>query len=38
MRRVCVFCGSSPDGDPAYLAAARDLGGSDSSMAARTWG
>ncbi len=26
MRRVCVFCGSLPGGDPAYADAARDLG------------
>jgi len=26
LRRVCVFCGSSPGGSPAYGAAARDLG------------
>lgn len=26
MRRVCVFCGSSPGSDPAYLEAARTLG------------
>ena len=26
MRSVCVFCGSSPGGDPAYLAAARAIG------------
>lgn len=24
---VCVFCGSSPGGDPAYMAAARAMGG-----------
>jgi uncharacterized protein (TIGR00730 family) len=28
MKRVCVYCGSSPGSDPAYLAAARELGGS----------
>ena len=27
MKSVCVFCGSSPGGDPAYLAAARAIGG-----------
>lgn len=27
MRHVCVFCGSSPGGQPAYLAAAAALGG-----------
>jgi uncharacterized protein (TIGR00730 family) len=27
VRRVCVFCGSSPGARPAYLAAARELGG-----------
>lgn len=27
MRHVCVFCGSSPGGQPAYLAAAVALGG-----------
>jgi uncharacterized protein (TIGR00730 family) len=27
MRRVCVFCGSSPGAKPAYLATARALGG-----------
>jgi uncharacterized protein (TIGR00730 family) len=26
MRSVCVFCGSSPGGNPAYLAAARAIG------------
>jgi uncharacterized protein (TIGR00730 family) len=26
MRRLCVFCGSSPGANPAYLAAARALG------------
>jgi uncharacterized protein (TIGR00730 family) len=26
MRRMCVFCGSSPGANPAYLAAARALG------------
>lgn len=26
LRRVCVFCGSSPGRDPAHLAAASDLG------------
>lgn len=26
MRSVCVFCGSSPGGDPAYLAAAQVIG------------
>jgi uncharacterized protein (TIGR00730 family) len=26
LERVCVFCGSSPGSDPAYVAAARDLG------------
>ncbi len=26
MKRICVFCGSSPGTDPAYLAAARLLG------------
>ncbi len=26
MKRLCVFCGSSPGDDPAYLASARDLG------------
>jgi hypothetical protein len=26
VRRVCVFCGSSPGSDPAYLEAARGLG------------
>ena len=26
MQRVCVFCGSSPGGNPAYIAAARTLG------------
>ena len=26
MKRLCVFCGSSVGDDPAYLAAARDLG------------
>jgi uncharacterized protein (TIGR00730 family) len=26
MRRICVFCGSSPGGDPAYLDAARQVG------------
>ena len=26
MRAVCVFCGSSPGGDPAYLAAAQAMG------------
>ncbi|HEX9888587.1 MAG TPA: TIGR00730 family Rossman fold protein [Nitriliruptorales bacterium] len=26
LRRVCVFCGSSPGGDPAYAVVARDLG------------
>jgi uncharacterized protein (TIGR00730 family) len=26
LERVCVFCGSSPGSDPAYAAAARDLG------------
>ena len=26
MKRVCVFCGSSPGGDPVYLEAARRLG------------
>lgn len=26
MRAVCVFCGSSPGGDPAYLAAATAMG------------
>lgn len=25
-RRLCVFCGSSPGGDPVYIEAARDLG------------
>ena len=27
MRSVCVFCGSSPGGDPAYMAAAQAMGG-----------
>ena len=27
MRRLCVFCGSSDGDDPAYPAAARELGG-----------
>ena len=27
MRSVCVFCGSSPGGDPAYMAAAQAIGG-----------
>lgn len=27
MERICVFCGSSPGRDPAYLAAARAFGG-----------
>ena len=27
MRSVCVFCGSSPGGDPAYTASARAIGG-----------
>jgi uncharacterized protein (TIGR00730 family) len=27
LRRICVFCGSSPGSDPAYAAAARLLGG-----------
>lgn len=26
MQRICVFCGSNPGRDPAYLAAARDFG------------
>jgi uncharacterized protein (TIGR00730 family) len=26
LKRVCVFCGSSPGSDPAYAAAARNLG------------
>jgi uncharacterized protein (TIGR00730 family) len=26
MKRICVFCGSSPGHDPRYLEAARDLG------------
>ena len=26
MRRVCVFCGSSPEASPTYLATARALG------------
>jgi hypothetical protein len=26
MQRICVFCGSSPGSDPAYLAAARSFG------------
>lgn len=26
MRRLCVFCGSSPGSDPAYAACARELG------------
>lgn len=26
MQRICVFCGSNPGSDPAYLAAARDFG------------
>lgn len=26
IRRICVFCGSSPGTDPAYVAAARELG------------
>ena len=26
MRAVCVFCGSSPGGDPAFITAARSLG------------
>ncbi len=26
IRRICVFCGSNPGGDPAYRAAARALG------------
>jgi uncharacterized protein (TIGR00730 family) len=26
MKRICVFCGSSPGADPAYIAAARKLG------------
>jgi uncharacterized protein (TIGR00730 family) len=26
LRRICVFCGSSPGSDPAYVAAARSLG------------
>ena len=26
LQRVCVFCGSSPGRDPAYLRAAADLG------------
>jgi uncharacterized protein (TIGR00730 family) len=26
MRSVCVFCGSSPGGDPAYVTAARTIG------------
>ena len=26
IRRLCVFCGSSPGGDPAYAACARELG------------
>ena len=27
MKRVCVFCGSSPGGDPGYAEAAAELGG-----------
>lgn len=26
MKRICVFCGSSPGGQPVYMQAARDLG------------
>jgi hypothetical protein len=26
IRRICVFCGSNPGGDPAYAAATRELG------------
>jgi uncharacterized protein (TIGR00730 family) len=26
MQRICVFCGSNPGSDPAYMAAARDFG------------
>ena len=26
MKRICVFCGSSPGSDPAYTSAARQLG------------
>lgn len=26
MSRVCIYCGSSPGSDPAYMQAARDIG------------
>ena len=26
MKRVCIYCGSSPGSDPAYMQAARDIG------------
>jgi len=26
MKRICVFCGSSPGNDPRYLEAARSMG------------
>jgi uncharacterized protein (TIGR00730 family) len=26
MQRICIFCGSSPGGDPAYVDAAQDMG------------